>query len=326
MQPNGFPEEVKRLCSLICGETTWSAWVYSRSEATYLSARALRSCTIEERVLLKNLEQSHRSDAFSLPDGHVILQFTSASEQRLVFQHGQCGELTFLLALPVAQHNLLSLTLLLIGDRWKEWQLRLQLSKLVENQQQRILQAEERYRTLHQHREQHIRQLLQDWAQSQVPSAIVFDETIYTAFDFALADTQIREQLDHALQLAQFIQPGTSFFTLSAAHLQPVAPIPATIHTPLSSNQRVELLLDKYETSARLAQQNGFIVNGKTIAEHLQPSISPPAITDALKKNRKAIGQLLEQYPEKWSLLRKYLKPVKELNESAFYRAIDGQH
>jgi hypothetical protein len=325
MLTNGFPAEVKRLCSLICSDARWFIWLHSRAEAHFISPEELRFCSVEERVLLKNLGQAHSDGSFSLPESHVLHQFIGAGGQRLLFLHGHFGETTVLLALPAQQELLLEKIVLLISDRWREWQLKQQLSRLVEQQQQQLHQAEERYRSLYQQREEQVRQLLQRWADEQSPALITFHESIYTRFDFSLSDLQIRQQLDNALQLVQFIQPENPAFQLSAAHIQPMEqPVNSTVNVPLSANQRVELLLDKYEASARIAQQKGLVVNGKTIAEHLQPSISPPAITDALKKNRKAIGNLLEQYPEKWNLLRKYLKPVKELSEHAFYKAFDA--
>jgi hypothetical protein len=324
MLTNGFPEEIKRLCSLICGDDAWFVWVDSRTETRFISAEVQRPCSVEERVLLKIPGQQHRESVFSLPDSHLLLSSTGYTG-KLLFLQCELDQTQLLIALPAGKQLLLEKLLLLILDRHREWQLRQQLSKLVEQQQQQIRAAEERLRALHQQRAQQVRQLLNDWLISKTPLTVVADESLYTCFDFSMSDHDIRSQLEGALQLAQFIQPGSTHYQLSAVHIQPVEmPEKTAVNAPLNSNQRVELLLDKYEASARTARQKGLVVNGKTIAENLQPSISPPAITDALKKNRKAISGLLEEYPEKWGLLRKHLKPVKELSERAFYRSFDA--
>lgn len=322
MLANGFPEEIKRLCSLICSDGDWFVWIDSRTGARFISQHEQRHCPVEERVLLKNIARQHPEGPFSLPDPHLLL--TSVKAGKLLFLQHQSEQVQLLVALPAGQQLLLQKLVLLLLDRYREWQLRQQLAKLVEQQQQQIRRAEERFRALQQQREQQVRLLVNGWLAAQAPLSVIADESLYNCFDSALTDQQIRTQLENAFRLAQFIQPGSSFYQLSAVHVQPAeAPVSTTVNAPLNSHQRVELLLDKYEASARTVQQKGLVVNGKTIAAHLQPSISPPAITDALKKNRKAISGLLGQYPEKWSLLRKYLKPVKELSERSLFQSLD---
>lgn len=319
MLTNGFPEEIKRLCSLICDGQSWFVWLDAGTETCFIFENGIRRCTPEERFLVKNLPVSGMSPAFNLPSGHVLeTAFPIGQAHKLSFLHTSAADTSFLVA-TVASNNLADKLAALLLDRQREWSLRLQLSRLIEQQQQRIQQLEERNASFLQQREQHLRQLFSDWASRQLPVTVLFEPAIFDAADPALSDSQLLLQLDNALLLAQFAQPGKLAYQLTAAHLQPVVQTGSMTPSPLNAHQRVELLLDKYEASARLAQQNGLAVNGKTIAGHLQPTVSPPAITDALKKNRKAIGQLLGQYPEKWLLLRKYLKPVKELSERRLY-------
>jgi hypothetical protein len=45
----------------------------------------------------------------------------------------------------------------------------------------------------------------------------------------------------------------------------------------------------------------------------MEKPISAPAITDAIRKNRENILQLLEQHPEKWQLIRSYFKPLTNI-------------
>lgn len=319
MLTNGFPEEIKRLCSLICDAHPWFVWLHTGSETCFISEKGIRRCTPEERSLLKNLPAAQTAETFLLPSGHVLESiFAIGQANKLTFLQTVTTETTFLVAAPGNGISTERLTALIL-DRQREWSLRLQLSRLIEQQQQHIRQLEERCSTLLLQRESHLRQLFSDWTAKQLPITVLFDAGIFSAADPVISDNQLLAQLDNALRLAQFAQPGKLAYQLTAAHLQPIERTNTAMPAPLSTNQRVELLLDKYEASARLAQQNGLAVNGKTIAGHLQPTVSPPAITDALKKNRKAIGQLLGQYPEKWTLLRKYLKPVKELSERRLY-------
>lgn len=319
MLTNGFPEEIKRLCSLICDGQSWFVWLNTDSETCFITENGIRRCTPEERSLLKNLPALQESTVFMLPAGHVLeTAFQIAQPQRLSFLQTSTAETSFLVATQSNGTHAHRLSALIL-DRQREWSLRLQLSRMIEQQQQRIQQLEERNTSLLQQREHHLQQLFSGWAAQQLPVTVLFEPAVFSAADPALSDNQLLRQLDNALLLAQFAQPGKLAYQLTAAHLQPVERAHASVQAPLNTHQRVELLLDKYEASARLAQQNGLAVNGKTIAGHLQPTVSPPAITDALKKNRKAIGQLLGQYPEKWLLLRKYLKPVKELSERRLY-------
>lgn len=73
------------------------------------------------------------------------------------------------------------------------------------------------------------------------------------------------------------------------------------------------LLLNKYEEAARLLTEKGLLVNGKNIAARLE--ITPPALTDAIKKSAGKISILLMNYPEKWKLIRQFLKPIQRIGE-----------
>lgn len=95
----------------------------------------------------------------------------------------------------------------------------------------------------------------------------------------------------------------------------------------LQSNysDKVLNLLDRYEESAETIQSKSLPINGKNVAKYLDPPVTPPAITDSVKKNEKRIRFLLNQYNEKWPLIRKYLKPIErlnDLNQSGFKKAI----
>lgn len=320
MFPSGFPDELRRLCSLVYSDHLFVLWFFSGAEASVVTSSGIRECSVEENVLLHQLSASTTEKQLLLPASHVLLHEGLSVNSDLTASRQIIGNNTLIIATTANQSFRNELLLNLIRDKEQEWQLRQHLAQLIDAQQQQITQLEERNQVLLQQREQSVRQLVQHWCAEQAGIQVIFDEGCFKRLEESGSEQDIRSQLDQALRLARFTHPGNQFYRITAAHLQVAPKSPETTQIPLNANQRVELLLDKYEASARAAQQRGYTVNGKTIAEHLQPSISPPAITDALKKNRKAISNLLEQYPERWGLLRKYLKPVKELNEHRLFQ------
>lgn len=76
-------------------------------------------------------------------------------------------------------------------------------------------------------------------------------------------------------------------------------------------------LLDRYELASTELQSRNQAINGKNVAKQLDPPVTPPAISDAVKKNEKRIRFLLTQYSDKWPLIRKHLKPVERLNDAS---------
>jgi hypothetical protein len=91
-----------------------------------------------------------------------------------------------------------------------------------------------------------------------------------------------------------------------------------------SEHDKVKLLLDRYESAAENARNNGHNVNGKNVARHLEPPVTPPAITDAIKKNEKKIHYYLEKYPNHWKLIRSNLRPLQIIDDelSRSYRGV----
>ncbi|MBR8535767.1 hypothetical protein KDU71_09385 [Carboxylicivirga sediminis] len=85
--------------------------------------------------------------------------------------------------------------------------------------------------------------------------------------------------------------------------------------TFLASNQqnRAMLILDRLEDAATYLQQQGQSITSADVGATMQKPISAPAISDALRKNRVRILQLLEQYPERWPIIRRYFKPIINL-------------
>jgi hypothetical protein len=319
MQLERFSAEATHLFSRIYNESTWFAWISAGSETRFINSEHNRLCDTEERFFLLQQAQTFSNEPFSLPGNHAFYRYSGVdSQNRFTFQLMQLNETQVMMAVPVDQSIFLPLTLSLLKEKFHDWQWRIQAGELIERQQQQIAVLEQKLQTTLSSSHQRMTRLLTQWKRMQTVE-ILLPPDFHTALDTSLTETELIQQLDTALQLARFTQPTAAVISLNSTHLSPktVAPITETPRI-LSPNQRAVLLLDKYEAAARMAQHNNLIVNGKTIAAHLQPSISPPAITDALKKHRKGIALALEESPEKWPLLRKYLKPVKELNEVVF--------
>jgi DNA-binding protein YbaB len=89
--------------------------------------------------------------------------------------------------------------------------------------------------------------------------------------------------------------------------------------SPKKSTQLVELdktktLLSRYEQAARQLEAERMKINGKNLASAL--GISGPAITDAIKKHRTKIQRLMEKYPQEWTLISDYIRPLREIKET----------
>jgi hypothetical protein len=78
-----------------------------------------------------------------------------------------------------------------------------------------------------------------------------------------------------------------------------------------SRESRAMLLLDKLERAARTLCSRNLPLISSQVGKVMEPSVSAPAITDALSKNADFIRILLEKYPEKWELIRKEFKPLQ---------------
>lgn len=84
---------------------------------------------------------------------------------------------------------------------------------------------------------------------------------------------------------------------------------------PVISNryQRTLMLLDRYEESAKKVVRAKLPLTGVNLGKYCNPSVSPAAISDALKKHSKKIITLFDKNPNRWSLLRQEFRPVKNM-------------
>jgi hypothetical protein len=84
-----------------------------------------------------------------------------------------------------------------------------------------------------------------------------------------------------------------------------------------SRQSKAMQFLDKLEIASNGLKSRNIAIISSKVGQALNPSISAPAITDALGKNRELIRQLLEKYPDKWETIRKEFKPlINQLRKS----------
>lgn len=77
--------------------------------------------------------------------------------------------------------------------------------------------------------------------------------------------------------------------------------------------QRTIDILDRYEKAALLIRQQNLSITGKNVGAFCPQAISPPAITDSLRKHEAKIIDLCKMYPSRWNLIRKEFRPVVNL-------------
>jgi hypothetical protein len=127
---------------------------------------------------------------------------------------------------------------------------------------------------------------------------------------------ELHQILERAVQLELIGQFGQRTIQLSTLYIQPIHEQrnPQLSAAQESKFDKIMLLLNKYEQAARELIDSGSPVNGKFIAHKLQ--VTPPALSDAIKKAASKINVLLLNYPEKWPLIRQFLKPIQRIEEN----------
>ncbi|MFH0865688.1 MAG: hypothetical protein V1904_05810 [Bacteroidota bacterium] len=99
------------------------------------------------------------------------------------------------------------------------------------------------------------------------------------------------------------------------------------IHMPhkISKPQEIQLydrysktihLLDKLESAAREVLARNLDLTSANVGNACSTPITAPAISDAVKKHRNKIIHLLNKYPDRWKLIRKEFRPVRNILSS----------
>lgn len=144
------------------------------------------------------------------------------------------------------------------------------------------------------------------------------DELIHFIINKSHSISFVNSVLFDAYQTVSSIQNINDNFTFELFHFEMIyhefETNLSSQNTIIESNKDKTIeLLDKLENAAKKAELEGVLINGKSVAQFLNPPVSPPAITDILKKNILKIESKLVEFPHKWILIRKYLKPLREI-------------
>lgn len=86
-------------------------------------------------------------------------------------------------------------------------------------------------------------------------------------------------------------------------------------NTPLIQHRYIKTyqLLDRLEDAVKTVLDSRKSVTGVNVGKSMGTPISAPAISDSMKKHRSKIVSLMQQFPERWTLLRNHFKPVQNI-------------
>ncbi|MFA5573632.1 MAG: hypothetical protein WC994_01120 [Brumimicrobium sp.] len=142
------------------------------------------------------------------------------------------------------------------------------------------------------------------------------DEVIFRLAKGKYALEDIEEIISSAIFLAYNLNLSSETLTITNDFIQTKGNSHNIIkEISLSpSHDKVEILLNRYEEAALKAELKGLEVNGKNVAANLSPPVTPPAITDSIKKNRRRISFLLQQFPDRWEKIRISIRPISNID------------
>lgn len=78
-------------------------------------------------------------------------------------------------------------------------------------------------------------------------------------------------------------------------------------------------LLDGLNEAVKLVMVQNQNPTGKSVGAAMAKPVSAPAISDALKNHKSKILSLLDQYPNRWTDLRQFFKPLQNISLSSSY-------
>ena len=158
-------------------------------------------------------------------------------------------------------------------------------------------------------------------AQLQVEEKLIIDvlpDTFSVLKEMNLPEGELKSVILRAAHIEMITQPQSLRIKLSPHFLQKSS-TSVTNSNVEHKYDKVSALLQRYEEAAAQLVAEKVVINGKNIAKKLM--VTPPALTDAVKKNAQRITLLLQNYPEKWRLIRQYLKPIQRIESELVKRA-----
>ncbi|MGM0477893.1 MAG: hypothetical protein ACQERC_01635 [Bacteroidota bacterium] len=166
-----------------------------------------------------------------------------------------------------------------------------------------------------------LKEFIEPYEREMERSIIIHDELVHYFAKQQLSIDRIKTYLEKMVTVAYHVNLESEQIELTkafAAALIKDTPNPPRQSTPdLRETDKVIALLDRYETAANRVEKQGGILNAKNIARSLETPVTPPAITDAVKKNKSKIGYYLKQFPDRWSLIRQHIRPIERLDDTS---------
>ncbi|HSN50090.1 MAG TPA: hypothetical protein VLR52_02585, partial [Bacteroidales bacterium] len=93
-----------------------------------------------------------------------------------------------------------------------------------------------------------------------------------------------------------------------------VTKIPASENSEVPARYtKTLLLLNKLEKAALSVKAGNKMITSVNIGAEFPTPITPPAISDALKKHRSKILHLFQEYPERWEIIRSEFRPIQNI-------------
>lgn len=314
MQNQSIIQFASSLLPMLHGENDWCAWFFFQNEQVYIDTQTKRFQSLEETVLMKNWSNQLSNRMNDLNPNHFCFQFTSFNNPKS-YQLYTIENQSFhaiIIGSPIAESAFLHLEKLLNEEASKN-ALKFQSFKMIQRLQEQQTQLKQQIDQLIAQQKETLKAQIDIWISKQFIPVNVSPDAVNLLLESSI-HFSLFSVLDHALTLAQYTQIQTdTAITIHPEHID-IQETSNPKNTSTRLNSRAEILLDKYEACAQGIHQKKEIIIGRTLAENLIPAVSPPAITDAIKKNRKAISQAMHQYPDRWPLIRNYLKPLKELD------------
>lgn len=314
MQTSEITAFIQTVLPLIHGEKDWFAWFLGQSDSFHLSVNHQRPQSLEERILMKHLSTQLTNPFISITSSHLCFQFIAESSNKINQLYCiQTENFELVIAGKAATEQQITTIKTAFQLEARKMQLKKQSIQLIQRLQESQEELQQQIELFKEQRKVALQEQVSQWILNQNQEISVAPGVIELILQ-SPSPIAIQSVLDQALQLALYTQIDLhSPIILRQEHIE----LHATIIKSQTRNRlytRAELLLDKYETSAQRIDLKKAIITGRTLAEHLEPPVSPPAITDAIKKNRKAIAQAMQQHPDRWPLIRNYLKPLKDLD------------
>ena len=152
-------------------------------------------------------------------------------------------------------------------------------------------------------------------------SIIIHDELVHYFAKQQLSIDQIKSYLEKMVTVAYHVNLESEKIDLTLAFADALikgqSTIPENSKPTVREKDKVIALLDRYETAAKRVERRSDSLNAKNIAKSLDTPVTPPAITDAVKKNQSKIAYYLKQFPDRWVLVRQHIRPIERLDDGS---------